>query len=74
MRMKRAANLSVDAALLDEARRLGVNLSRVMEEALRAEVAAARAARWLEENAQAIEAYSERVARKGVFSDRLRRF
>ena len=74
MRMKRAANLSIDAGLLDEAKSLGVNLSRVLEDSLRARVAEAKRVRWLEENAKAIAAHNERVERKGVFSDRLRRF
>jgi antitoxin CcdA len=74
MRMKRPANLSIDAELLEEAKALGVNLSRVLEEGLRERVAQARAARWREENADAIAEYNQRVAKKGVFSDRLRRF
>ena len=72
--MKRAANLSIDSALLEEAKALGVNLSRVLEDSLRARVADARRHRWLQENAKAIAAHNERVATKGVFSDRLRRF
>ena len=74
MRMKRAANLTIDATLLDEARELGVNLSRVLEESLRARLAEEKRARWLRENAEAIAAHNQRVERKGAFSDRLRRF
>lgn len=74
MRMKRPANLTIDAQLLEEAKALGVNLSRVLEESLREHVAEARRARWLEQNADAIAEHNERVAKKGVFSDRLRRF
>lgn len=74
MRMKRAANLTIDAQLLEEAKALGVNLSRVLEESLRQRVAEARQARWLEENAAAIEEHNQRVAKRGAFSDRLRRF
>jgi antitoxin CcdA len=47
---------------------------RVLEEVLRERVAQARAARWREENAAAIAEYNQRVEKKGVFSDRLRRF
>ena len=74
MRMKRSANLTIDAALLQEARTLGVNLSRVLEESLRERIAEAKRARWLEENADAIEQHNTRVSSRGVFSDRLRRF
>ena len=63
-----------DAELLDEAKALGVNLSSVLEQGLRERVAKARRERWLEENADAIAEHNERVAGRGVFSDRLRRF
>lgn len=72
--MKRPTNLTIDAELLDEAKALGVNLSRVLEQGLRERVAQARRERWLEENADAIAEHNERVEARGVFSDRLRRF
>lgn len=72
--MKRPANLTIDAQLLEEAKALGVNLSRLLEESLRERVAQARRARWLEENAGAIDEHNERVAKRGMFGDRLRRF
>lgn len=72
--MKRPTNLTIDAELLDEAKALGLNLSRVLEQGLRERVAQARRERWLEENAGAIAEHNERVAGRGVFSDRLRRF
>ena len=72
--MKRPTNLTIDAELLDEAKALGINLSSVLEQGLRERVAKARRERWLEENADAIAEHNERVAGRGVFSDRLRRF
>jgi antitoxin CcdA len=74
MRMKRATNLSVDASLLEEAKALGLNLSRVLEDSLRARVAQEKQERWLRENAKGIAAHNERVETRGAFSDRLRRF
>lgn len=74
MRMKRAANVSIDSALLDQAKDLGISLSRTLEETLRIRIADAKGALWRRENARAIEAHNERIARKGMFSDRLRRF
>jgi antitoxin CcdA len=71
---RRAANLSVDAGLLAEAKALGISLSGALEETLRAKVAEAKQAAWLKENADAIASHNERVARKGLFSDKLRRF
>lgn len=71
---KRAANLSINSELLDEAKGLGINLSATLERALEAEVRARRREQWLEENREAIAAYNEYVARNGVFSDGLRSF
>lgn len=67
---KKALNLSVDAELLEAARREGLNLSAVMERALAAETAR----RWLETNRDAIEAYNAEVRAKGVWSDEWRRW
>ena len=72
--MKRATNVSIDSGLLEQAKGLGINLSRSLEDILRARIAEARAVRWREENARAIAAHNDRVAKKGMFSDRLRRF
>jgi antitoxin CcdA len=53
---KRKTSLSLDAAMLDEARALGVNVSAVAEAALRTAVSEARQRQWLEENAEAFAA------------------
>ncbi len=71
---RKAANLSVDAALLQDAKRLELNLSRVFESALRDAVARERSERWLAENREALDAYNRHVERDGVFSDGLRNF
>ena len=67
---KKALNLSVDAELLEAARREGINLSATLEHALAAETAR----RWLESNRDAIEAYNADVRAKGVWSDEWRRW
>ena len=66
---KRAVNLFVDSELLDEARRLRINLSDTLERRLRTLVRAERERRWLDENRAAIEAYNRRVAEHGLLSD-----
>ena len=66
---KRAVNLFVDADLLDEARRLRINISETLERRLRMIVKAELERRWLEENREAIEAYNRRVAEHGLLSD-----
>ena len=71
---KRAANLSVNAELLDQARALDINLSATLEKALEAEVRARLREQWLAENREAIAAYNRRLERDGVWSDGLRGF
>lgn len=71
---KRPANLTISAKLLDKARRLGINLSRTLEERLAEMVRQAEADEWLAANRKAIEAYNARVEREGVWSDKLRSF
>lgn len=72
--LKRAANLSVNAELLDQAKALEINLSATFERALEEEVGARRREKWLAENRDAIAAYNERIERDGMFSDGLRSF
>lgn len=73
-RRRRATNLSLDAVLLDEARELGVNLSRACERGLAEQVAEARAQRWLAENAAALADSNGFVEREGLPLRRLRLF
>lgn len=62
---KRKTSLTLDAATLDAARELGVNVSAVAESALSAAVAKARRERWLEENAEVFAAQAEWIERNG---------
>jgi antitoxin CcdA len=66
---KRAVNLFVDTELLDEARRLRINMSETLESRLRMIVRAEQERRWLDANKVAIEAYNLRVARDGLLAD-----
>ena len=71
---KRAANLSVNAELLDQAKALDINLSATLEQALEAEVRLRKRERWLEENREAIAAYNKHIEEHGIFSDHVRLF
>lgn len=71
---KKAANLSVRADLLEQARAYKINLSQTLETALAAEVKKLREVEWLEQNKAAIEAYNREIAEHGLFSDRFRDF
>jgi antitoxin CcdA len=66
---KRAVNLFVDAELLDEARRMRINVSDTLEQRLRTIVQGELERRWLSENRAAIEAYNRDVAEHGLLSD-----
>lgn len=71
---KRAANVSINQGLLEEAKALDINLSATLEQALQREVQARKRERWLAENRDAIAEYNARIERDGVFSDGLRSF
>jgi antitoxin CcdA len=71
---KKAVNLSVDAEILDHARKMGLNLSHEFERCLKERTKAERWAKWQEENQEAIDAYNRRIERRGLFSDGHRRF
>lgn len=72
--VKKAANLSIRADLLEEARAFKINLSQTLEAALQAEIKKEKERRWREENRAAIEAYNRYVEKHGLFSDRYRSF
>ena len=69
---KRAVNLFVDAELLDEARRMRINVSETLERRLRTIVRAEREKRWLEENREAIVSINSFIDRHGLLASRLR--
>ena len=71
---KKPTNLSLDQALLQEARDLGVNLSQAAERGLRQAVASAKAAAWKRENQTALESSNAWVENYGLPLERFRRF
>ena len=71
---RRATSMTLDAELLDEARALGVNLSRAAEEGILGQVRAARAKRWKVENAEAIADYNKWIKENGVPLSQFRKF
>ena len=71
---KKPTNVSINVELLQEARRLNLNLSQALEERLVELLREARRRRWLEENREALEDYNRFVERHGAFSDEVRQF
>jgi antitoxin CcdA len=55
--------------LLDEARRMDINISETPEQRLRRLVRAERERRWLEQNREAIAEYNRRVAEWGLLTE-----
>ncbi|MDX2015170.1 MAG: type II toxin-antitoxin system CcdA family antitoxin [Myxococcaceae bacterium] len=66
---RRATNVTLDEALVDEARALGLNLSQVFEAHLVAVLQQHRVAAWQKENAEAFDAYNAFVARAGIWNE-----
>lgn len=62
---KRKTSLTLDAAALEAARDLGVNVSAVADLAIRRAVVDARRRKWLDENADAFAAQAEWHDRNG---------
>jgi antitoxin CcdA len=69
---KRAVNLFIDADLLDEAKRLEINISDTLDRRLRAIVKAEQEKRWLQENSAAINSINNFIERHGLLASRLR--
>ncbi|HEY2532672.1 MAG TPA: type II toxin-antitoxin system CcdA family antitoxin [Xanthobacteraceae bacterium] len=69
---KRAVNVFVDVELIEEARRLRINLSETLERRLRSIVKAERERRWLEDNRAAIASINDFIDRHGLLGNRLR--
>ena len=71
---KKAANLSVDRELLERARDLKLNLSKVFEAGLNEAVRQRHREAWLLRNRAALDAYNKHIEKDGAFSEGLRSF
>jgi antitoxin CcdA len=71
---KKAANLSINSDLLNQAKALQINLSATLEQALIEVIRDKQRHQWLQDNQQAILQYNQRVETEGCFSDGLRNF
>ena len=67
-------NVSLDAALVTEARELGVNISKASSAGLEMAVAKARRERWLRENKAGLESWNSYVEANGLPLSGLRQF
>ena len=69
---KRAANVSVDAAVLAAAKAMNINLSAVLEEALRGRLREERRRKFHEESRAAIESYNRFIEENGLWGEEYR--
>jgi len=71
---KKAANLSINSDLLNQAKGLQINLSATLEQALINVIREKQREQWLQDNRQSIGQYNQRIEDEGCFSDSLRNF
>ena len=71
---RKPTNVSLDIALVAEAKRLGINISRACEVGLAEQIAKERGRLWKEENAPALESSNSYVDRHGLPLSQYRRF
>lgn len=63
---RKPVNLTIDTGVIEAARSVGLNLSRITETALREATRQEHAHRWREENREAIEANNRWVEENGL--------
>lgn len=71
---KKATNLTINSDLLNKAKRLKINLSATLEQALVVQVKKAQREQWIKENKDAIAELNKLSEEKGMFSDSFRSF
>ncbi|HEV7341452.1 MAG TPA: type II toxin-antitoxin system CcdA family antitoxin [Sphingopyxis sp.] len=71
---KKPTNVSLSAELVDEAKKLEINVSEACQAGLLAEVKKAREAAWKAENRAAMEASNEYVRKHGLPLAKYRQF
>ena len=63
---RKSVNLTIEAELAAEAKAAGMNLSAILDRALRAELKAHREAQWRVENREAIASVNSYIGRHGL--------
>jgi antitoxin CcdA len=71
---KKATNVSLSAELVEEAKKLGINVSEACQSGLATQVKAAHDAAWKEDNRAAIESWNNYILTNGMPYDQYRQF
>ena len=66
--------INLDQAVLNEAREIGINVSRTAESGIQSAIKMRRAEIWKQENMGAIADYNAMIEREGVSLSRYRKF
>jgi antitoxin CcdA len=71
---RRPTNVSLPTSMVEEAKALGINLSRACEIGMQAALKAERERRWKAENADAVASYNRWVEEHGLPLEEFRQF
>lgn len=71
---RQSVNLYLDRAVVEDAKALGMNISRACDAALRAAIKAEHEARWKAENAEAVQSFNDFVEKNGIPLSQYRQF
>ena len=71
---RKPVNLSLDTGVVDAARDLGLNLSKISEDALRTATREAHQRRWADDHRERIDAFAEWLDEHGMPFENLRVF
>ncbi|WP_429094209.1 type II toxin-antitoxin system CcdA family antitoxin [Aminobacter sp. BE322] len=64
--VRKPTNVTIDAALVEEAKALGINISQLAEEALAKAVSEEKSRRWKIENQATLDAWNDYVDKNGL--------
>lgn len=71
---KKPTNLTVNKDLLDQAKKLNINISSVLEKALEYKVKEVLQTAWIDQNTDSIAAYNSFIEENGSYGDAERTF
>jgi len=71
---KSAVNLRIRSSLKNKAKKLGLNLSQTLETTLEREISRREQEAWVAANREAIEAYNQRIEKRGPALSAFRSF
>lgn len=74
VRQKKTVSVTLEPALLEQAREAGLNLSAILSKALQHEIRTTAAERWKRENSEGLQELNRITEEHGLLSDEYRTF